>query len=215
MTDEPALRRGAIAPALAEEWPGLRLTWTACEAVPGSSPPELRQRLRHVSDRFRGAQAIALRRQPIPQAYRVFFRHIGLEPDEQRVPVEALALERMKRGGFRSQNLLDDAITIAVMDTSVPVWALDAAAVEGELELRAAAAAEPLGRGESAVTLPAGRLVVADARNALAVLFGDVAPGHGVTSRTGEMVLFSVAVPGVPGIHVEEALWTVWDILAG
>jgi hypothetical protein len=28
------------------------------------------------------------------------------------------------------------------------------------------------------------------------------------------MVLFSVAVPGVPPIHVEEALWTVWDIVA-
>jgi hypothetical protein len=28
-------------------------------------------------------------------------------------------------------------------------------------------------------------------------------------------VLFSVAVPGVPPIFVEEALWTVWDIVAG
>lgn len=215
MTDEPELRRGAIERALAEEWPGLRLAWSAFAATPGPSPPELRERLRHVSDRFRGAQAIALRRQPIPHAYRVFFRHIGLEPDEHRVPVEALALERMKRGGFRSQNLLDDAITIAVMDTSVPVWALDAAAVEGELELRAAVEGEPLGRGESTLALPAGRLVVADAAGALAVLFGDIAPGHGVTPRTREILLFSVAVPGVPGIHVEEALWTVWDTVAG
>ena len=209
------LRRGAVAPALAEEWPGLRLAWSAFAAVPGPSPPDLRERLRHVSDRFRGAQAIALRRQPIPHAYRVFFRHIGLEPDEHRIPVEALALERMTRGGFRSQNVLDDAITIAVMDTSVPVWALDAAAVDGELELRAAAEGEPLGRGEDAVPLPAGRLVVADAAGALAVLFGDLAPGHGVTPQTRAMVLFSVAVPGVPGIHVEEALWTVWDIVTG
>ena len=86
--------------------------------MPGPSPPELRERLRLLSDRFRGPQAIALRRQPIPQAYRIFFRHIGLEPDEHRVPVEALALERMKHGGFRSRNLLDDAITIAVMETA-------------------------------------------------------------------------------------------------
>ena len=215
MPDEPALRLGAIAPALAEEWPGLRLAWSRFAAVPGPSPPELRERLRLVADRFRGPQAIALRRQPIPQAYRVFFRHIGLEPDEHRVPVEALALERMQRGGFRSRNLLDDAITIAVMDTSVPVWALDAAAVEGELQLRAAAPGERLGRGEAALPLPAGRLVVADSESALGVLFGDLAPGHGVTRATREMVLFSVAVPGVPGIHVEEALWTVWDIVAG
>ena len=215
MAEEPELRPGAVEPALAAEWPGLRLAWTAFPAVPGPSPPELRERLRLVSDRFSGPQAIALRRRPIPHAYRVFFRHVGLEPDEQRVPVEALALERMRTGGFRSRSLLDDAITIAVVDTSVPVWALDAAAVAGELELRAAAGGEPLGRGEGGLALPDGRLVVADAAGALAVLFGEVAPAHGVTRRTREIVLFSVAVPGVPGIHVEEALWTVWDIVAG
>jgi hypothetical protein len=198
---EPPLVECEIAPELAEEWPGLRLASMTFPFVPGPTPPELRDRLRLLSDRFRGPQAIALRRQPIPQAYRIFFRHIGLEPDEHRVPVEALALERMQHGGFRSHNLLDDAITIAVMETGVPVWALDATAVEGGLRLRAA---EP---GEG---VPARRLVVAASRP-LAVLFSDVLPDAGVTQRTREMVLFSVAVPGVPPIHVEEALWTVWD----
>ena len=215
MSADPELREGEVDAPLAQEWPGLRLLWTVLDAAPGPSPPELRERLRLVSDRFRGAQAIALRRQPIPHAYRVFFRHIGIEPDERRVPVEALALERMKRGRFRSRNALDDAITIAVMDTSVPVWALDAGAVEGDLQLRESAHGEPLGRGEEAATLPAGRLVVADDRSPLAELFGDPAPAHGVTRRTTQIVLFSVAVPGVPGISVEEALWTVWDTLAG
>jgi DNA/RNA-binding domain of Phe-tRNA-synthetase-like protein len=211
--EEPELREGDVDAALAEEWPELRLAWTAFEAIPGPSPPELRDRLRLLSDRFRGPQAIALRRAPIPHAYRVFFRHIGLEPDETRTPVEALALERMKHGGFRSRSLLDDAITIAVMDTSVPVWALDAAVLDGGLGLRAAREGEPLGR--DGVALPAGRLVVADDRGPLAVLFGDPAPGCGVTERSRELALFSVAVPGVPPIHVEEALWTVWDIVAG
>jgi DNA/RNA-binding domain of Phe-tRNA-synthetase-like protein len=215
VTEEPELREGLVDPAIAAEWPGLRLAWTAFAAVPGPSPPEVRARLRAVSDAFRGPQAMALRRQPIPHAYRVFYRHIGLEPDEQRVPVEALALERMKRGGFRSRNLLDDAITIAVMDTSVPVWALDLDRMEGELELRPAAEGEPLGRADTALPLPAGRLVVADGAGPLAVLFGDPAPGHGVTMDTRAMAVFSVAVPGVPAIHLEEALWIVWDIVAG
>jgi DNA/RNA-binding domain of Phe-tRNA-synthetase-like protein len=206
VSPEPPLVEGEIAPELAEEWPGLRLASMTFGFVPGPTPPELRARLRLLSDRFRGPQAIALRRQPIPQAYRIFFRHVGLEPDEHRTPVEALALERMQHGGFRSRNLLDDAITIAVMETSVPVWALDAAAVEGGLRLRAA---EP---GER---VPRGRLVVACETRPLAVLFDDVDPDAGVTERTREMVLFSVAVPGVPPIHVEEALWTVWDIVAG
>jgi DNA/RNA-binding domain of Phe-tRNA-synthetase-like protein len=174
--------------------------------VPGPSPRELRDRLGLLSDRFRGPQAIALRRQPIPHAYRVFFRHIGLEPDEHRIPVETLVLERMQHGGFKSRNLLDDAITIAVMETSVPVWALDASALDGNLRLRTVAAGEEL---------PGGRLVVADAARPLAVLFGDIVAGAGVTERTREMVLFTVAVPGVPPIHVEEALWSVWDTVAG
>ena len=215
MSDEPELREGAVEAELAEEWPGLRLAWIAFDAVPGPSPPELRERLRLLSDRFRGPQAIALRRAPIPHAYRVFFRHIGLEPDEARTPVEALALERMKHGGFASRSLLDDAITIAVMDTSVPVWALDAAVLDGGLVLRAARAGEPLGRAEGAGAVPGGRLVVADHRGPVAVLFGEPAPGCGVTERSRRLALFSVAVPGVPGIHVEEALWTVWDIVAG
>jgi DNA/RNA-binding domain of Phe-tRNA-synthetase-like protein len=212
---EPPVREGEVEAALAQEWPGLRLAWSAFAAVPGSSPPEVRRRLKRLSDTFRGPQAIALRQQPIPQAYRIFYRHIGLEPDERRIPVEALALERMKHGGFRSRSLLDDAITIAVMDTSVPVWALDGARLDGEPQLRAAAEGEPLGRGEDAVRLPAGRLVVADDGGPVAELFGAIARAHGVTRDTREIVLFSVAVPGVPAIHVDEALWTVWDIVAG
>jgi DNA/RNA-binding domain of Phe-tRNA-synthetase-like protein len=206
VSPEPPLVEAEVEAELAREWPGLRLATMAFGFVPGPSPPELRDRLRLLSDRIRGPQAIAMRRQPIPHAYRVFFRHIGLEPDEHRIPVEALVLERMQHGGFKSRNLLDDAITIAVMETSVPVWALDAASLDGDLRLRTAAAGE---------AMPGGRLVVADAARPVAVLFGDIAAGAGVTERTREMVLFSVAVPGVPPIHVEEALWTVWDTVAG
>ena len=215
MNAEPEIRDGHVDPALATEWPGLRIASTRFAAEPGPTPPELRARLRRLSDTFRGPQAIAMRRQPIPQAYRVFFRHIGLEPDERRIPVEALALERMKKGGFPSRNLLDDAITIAVMETSVPVWALDAGRVEGGLELRPAAEGEPLGRFGEPLPLPAGRLVVADETGPLAVVFEAPAQGHGVTRETREMVLFSIAVPGVPAIHVEEALWIVWENVAG
>jgi DNA/RNA-binding domain of Phe-tRNA-synthetase-like protein len=214
VSDEPAIVEGEVAAELAEEWPGLRIASCAVDAGPAATPPELRERLRLLSDRFRGPQAIALRQLPIPHAYRVFFRHIGLEPDDERIPVEALALERMQKGGFPSRNSLDDAITIAVMETHVPVWALDADCLSGPLHLRAAVEGEPLGRGDVVIDLPGGRLVVADDAGAVAVLFRQIAPGVGVTPRTRSMTLFSVAVPGVPPIHVEEALWTVWDILS-
>ena len=215
MSEEPAIHPGAVAPELIEEWPGLRLAWSTFEA-PGAghgSPREVRERMRALSDRFRGPQAIELRRQAIPHAYRVFFRHIGLEPDTTRTPVEALALARMQHGGFRSGTLLEDAITLAVMETAVPVWAFDASRVEGSPELRPARPGERLGRSEEAAGVPPGRVVVADARGPLAVLFGALAPDAAVTRRTRELTLLCVAVPGVPEIHLEETLWTVWDII--
>ena len=110
----------------------------------------------------------------MPAAYRVFFRHIGLDPDVVRTPIEAAVLERMLRGGFLTGGLLEDVLLIALVDTGVPVWALDAEAVDGQLGIRASAEGEPLGRSRDAPALPAGRLVVADASAALAVLFGRV-----------------------------------------
>ena len=97
----------------------------------GRSTPEIKARLAELANRFSGAQAVNLRHQPIPWAYRVFFRHIGLDPDVSRTPVEQLALERMRSGGFASRNLLDDALTIAVAESGVAIRALDADRVEG------------------------------------------------------------------------------------
>jgi phenylalanyl-tRNA synthetase beta subunit len=116
-------------------------------------------------------------------------------------------------GGFRSENLLDDALLIALVETGVPIWALDAERVDGTLGVRVARAGERLGRAERAPAVVDGRLVVADAQTPLAVLFGELAPGHGVTADTRAMRLFSVQVAGVPSIHVEDALWQCADVL--
>ena len=202
-----------IAPEVAEEFAELRLRELTLDARSGSSPLELRERLRVLSDRFRGAQAVVMRQQPVPWAYRVFFRHIGLDPDVDRTPVEALALERLKRGGFKSRSQLDDALTIAVIETGVPVWALDADHVEGEVGIRPAQRGERFGEGEYASDIPAGRLLLADDAGPVGVLFGALVPGRGVTPATSRMTLLSVQVAGVPDIHVEEALWTVSEIL--
>jgi DNA/RNA-binding domain of Phe-tRNA-synthetase-like protein len=202
-----------IAADLAEEFPELRLHERTVDGRSGPSPPELRERLQVLSNRFRGPEAVELRRRPVPWAYRVFFRHIGLDPDEDRTPVEALALERLKHGGFRSRSLLDDAITIAVMETGVPVWALDAERVEGELGLRPAERGERLGEGDYAPDLPAGRLLLVDDAGPIGVLFGRMAPERAVGPETERITLFSVQVTGVPDLHVDEAFWTVEDII--
>jgi DNA/RNA-binding domain of Phe-tRNA-synthetase-like protein len=205
--------RGWVDADVSEEFPELRILELVVTAKPGRTPRSVRERLRHLSNRFRGAQAVAQRQEPIPWAYRVFYRHVGLDPDADRTPAEAAMLERLVKGGFRSESLLDDALLIALVETGVPIWALDDDHVEGTLGIRLAEDGERLGRSEEAPPVPPGRLVVADEKGPLAVLFGDLAQGHGVTPETQTMRLFSIQVAGVPEIYVEEAMWQCTDIL--
>jgi hypothetical protein len=198
--EEPLLAEGWVADQVRDEFPELRLRTMAVERGSGKTPPEVRDRLRMLSDRFRGAQAIALRRSPIPSAYRVFFRHVGLDPDTTRTPVEEAAVQRLVKGGFQATNLLDDALLVALVETGIPLWAVDADRVR-----------EPLGIG----TAPDGRLAVCDADGPLATLFGPVIEGYGVTWDTARMFVYTVQVPGVPAIYVDEAMWTCLGVLQG
>ncbi|MFI4991041.1 MAG: hypothetical protein ACHQHO_09060 [Solirubrobacterales bacterium] len=209
----PELVPGWCAREVEQELPGLRLLSTHVEvarkgSLTGNTPADLLERLREKSDRFRGANAVAVRREPVPSAYRVFFRHIGLDPEVVRTPIEAAVLERMMQGGFISAGLLGDVLLIGLLDTGVPVWALDADGVDGPLGIRASTQGERLGRGEDAPALPEGRLVVADAATPLAVLFGETAPAHAPRARSPRLALFAVQVAGVPELYAEEALWS-------
>jgi DNA/RNA-binding domain of Phe-tRNA-synthetase-like protein len=210
---EPPLVQADVEPELRAEFPELRLAYVDVAAASGRSPQEVRERLKVMSDRFTGPKAVQLRREPVPWAYRVFFRQVGIDPDERRTPVEQLALDRMKAGGFRSRNLLDDAIAIATVETGVPIVAFDADRVEGALELRLARDGELL--GAAGRPLSSGQIVIADSTRALGVLFADLDPERGVTPQTGRMLLCAVQVKGVPDMAVEEALWTVSEIVSG
>ena len=208
-----APQSGWIAGELREEFPGLGLRYVTVDRGSGRSPKEVRDRLRELSDRFSGPQAINLRHQTIPWAYRVFYRHIGLDPDEQRTPVEELALERMKHGGFQSQSLLDDALTIGIVESRVALRAFDADKADGELGIRPSAEGEVLeGRPGP---LPTGTLVIADQVRPVALLFGATAAGRGVHPRTKRTILCAVGVAGVPDLALEEALWLVTEIMRG
>lgn len=202
---------GVVSPELAEEFPGLALRSVLVERGSGRSPKVVKERLRLLSDRFTGAQAITLRQKPIPWAYRVFFRHIGLDPDRTLTPIEQMSLDRMKQGSFRSQNLLDDALTIAVVESGVALRAFDADRVTGRLALRGSDAGEALaGRpGE----LPQGTLVIADERRPLALLFGATGDGLGVHPRTKRTLLVAIQVKGVSDIVAEEALWMAATVM--
>jgi DNA/RNA-binding domain of Phe-tRNA-synthetase-like protein len=217
MSDAPV--RGWCESEVQQELPGLGLMSSTVElpdaiSLTGGAPPSVLARLRELSNRWRGARAVNVRQERIPAAYRVFFRHIGLDPDITRTPIEAAVLERMLEGGFLSEGLLADVLTIALIDTAVPVWALDADTVDGPLGIRVSRAEECLGRSPEGPSLGAGRLVVADAEGPLAILFGQPASTHEPSSDTRRLLLFAVQVAGVPALHAEETLWACRSALA-
>jgi len=196
VTTEPVVRAGAVERAIAAELPGLGVAFCSL-ALSGDplrrSPPELRARLRALSDRHRGAQAIVLRSRPIPHAYRVLFRHLGMEPDVRRIPVEELVLGRLLAGAFESHGLLHDALATATIETEVGVWAL-----AGEHELRLAQ--------------DAGTIVVAAGHGRVAELFAP--PDAPVTRADRVLTLYAILANGVPHIAAEEALWIASELLA-
>jgi DNA/RNA-binding domain of Phe-tRNA-synthetase-like protein len=210
---DPQLVTGAVEPELAAEFPGLAIHWVAVEAGSGRSPQAVRERLKEMSNRLSGPRAVQMRQEPVPWAYRVFFRQVGIDPDQRRTPIEQLVLNRLQHGGFRSRNLLDDAIDIAVFETAVPVIAFDADRIDGGLGLRLSREAELM--GQAGRPLSSGQIVIADRERALSVLFADLDPDRGVTPQTKRMLLSAVQVEGVPDISVEEALWTVAEIVTG
>jgi DNA/RNA-binding domain of Phe-tRNA-synthetase-like protein len=213
MTSEAVPERGWVAEDVTEELAGLGIHFLVLDQGSGRSPRHVKDQLKELAGRFSGAQTVNLRHQAIPWAYRVFFRHIGLDPDEQRTPVEEIALERMRKGGFPSQNLLDDALTIAIAESGVALRAFDADMVEGRIGIRLSAPGEPLeGRpGE----LPSGTLVIADEERPLALLFGAIGSGRGVSNKTKRTLLCAIQVKGVPEIAVEEAIWLAAGVMRG
>lgn len=196
--------QGWVAPHVAAEFPGLGISSVVLDGQPGKSPEPIRQRLRDLSDRFYGSHAIHMRERPIPWAYRVFFRQIGLDPDRTRTPVEELALERLREGAFTSRGLPRDALTIATVETGVALRAFDGEQV-GRLSIRDA------GPGESLPDRPGelaqGTLVIADERGPVGLLFGEPADWDGIEEVSRRLTIAAVRVNGVPQIAVEEALW--------
>jgi DNA/RNA-binding domain of Phe-tRNA-synthetase-like protein len=208
--NELELVEGWVEPELAEEFPELSLVHARVDVRPAASPRDVKKRLRMLADRYTGGKVVHMRQDPVPWAYRVFSRQVGIDPDHDRTPVEAVALRRLKHGGLRSENIVDDALTIAIAETGVPLVALDAERVGGELGLRLARSGETLGATRP---LSERQLVVADRRRPVALVLGEVAEDAGVTPDTGGMVLCALGVKGVPRISLEEALWCAAETL--
>jgi hypothetical protein len=209
--EDPDRRLGAemsvgwCEPAIEDELPGLQIalceTHLRARAAPsGPAPAAVRERLAALSNRFNGSKAINLRREPVPAAYRVFFRHIGLDPDVIRTPIEEAVLERMFDGAFLTRSLLADVLLIALLDTGVPAWALDADTLEGTPGIRVSRGGE-LGEQDEG-----GQLVIA-AGEAVWPLFAAPKTLHCPSNGSRRLLLYALQVSGVPWLAVEETLW--------
>ena len=203
---EPAPRQGWVAPHIAAEVPGLGIAWVELDGKQSRSPEPVRRRLRDLSDRFYGSHAIHMRERPIPWAYRVFFRQIGLDPDQTRTPVEQLALDRLHDGAFVSHGLPADALTIATIETGVALRVFDRARIEDDLCIRDSAPGESL-PGSPAKRLAQGTLTIADGRAPLSLLFGGLPADREVEPDARRIAIVAVQVKGVPQAAVDEALW--------
>ena len=208
---EPAPEQGWVAPRIAAEFPGLGIATVEVDGRRRRSPEPVRQRLRELSDRFFGAHAIHMRERPVPWAYRVFYRQIGLDPDQAPTPVEQLARERLLDGAFRSRGLPDDALAIAIVETGVALHAFDAERLAGALCIREAGPGEAL--AGSGPGLDPGTLVIADERHPVALLFGPAADGPAVNRGTRRIALAAIQVNAVPQMAVDEALWIAATVL--
>jgi DNA/RNA-binding domain of Phe-tRNA-synthetase-like protein len=202
---DPAPTQGWVAPQLSAEFPGLGISWVEVDAKPGKSPEPVRRRLKLLSDRVYGAEAIRQRERAVPWSYRVFFRQIGLDPDRTRTPVEERIFDRLRDGGFVSRGLVADALTIAIVETGVALRGFDADRCEGRLCIREAASGEPhpAGHGE----LAPGTLVIADETAPLGLLFGETAEAVRVTRGSRRIAIVAIQVGSVPQMAVAEALW--------
>ena len=210
---ELQLAEGWVEPELAEEFPELRLVHAA-----GRRPPAAAARARS-SERLRGAGRPLHRRQGDPHA--PGRRALGLPRvlapggDRPRHRPDAGRGDRRSSAcataASRARTSLDDALTIAIAETGVPVLALDA----DQRDRRAGTAAGPAGRGAgrraAAVGAPARRGRRGPTGGDRARRGRPTTPG--VTPGTERMLLCALRVKGVPPIAVEEALWIAAETL--
>src|SRR4051794_26547 len=202
-----ALERGAVASDLRADFPELPIWIAEAPARMQPSPPPVERRLATAGERLTGAEAIGSRNESTPWAYRVFARRVGIDPDGAESAVEAAALQRTSELPA-SGTVPGDAQLIAVAENGVPVLALDADRLDGELWLRRAIPGERIGDRP----VEPGRPVLADRTRVLATPFGDVDGAAAVTEETERMTFMALQVKGVPDVGVEEALWTVVEI---
>lgn len=196
---------------LAAEFPDLRADWLLCQCSDHRCDLGVGERLGQLASRFSGRQAVELRQQQVPAAYRSFFRQVGIDPDQQPTPIEQAVLGRLLSGGNLPQDRISDGLLLALLETFVPVIAFEASAVSPPIIIRGAERGELVAEAE----LELGALILADGQRPLCQLFSIPAPPLAAVAKSESLLLVAVVVPGVSDLAGDEALTIAAAAISG
>ena len=170
----------SVAVVLADEFPGIGLLTCTASAARSSSSGVVEE-LEALAQRMNCAKAVHIQAEPVAAAYRALRVGLGMEGDAGDSGLEGIVRRRLIEGGFRSGGQPADAITIATLETGVPIAQL--AVDQDELTLG-------VDDQTKAVALMVGEEVRAP-------IFG-LSVGVGVPPKgSGEVRLAAVVAPGV------------------
>jgi hypothetical protein len=170
----------AVAAAVAEEFPGIGLLSCTTKAARSSSSGVVEE-LEALAQRINGAKAVLIQTEPVAAAYRALRVGLGMEGESGDSSLEGIVRRRLIEGGFRTAGQPIDAITIATLETGVPIQQFAAEPVELVLGVD---------DQTQAVALIAGEEV-------LAPIFGPSVGGGVPAKGAAEVRLAAVVAPGV------------------
>ena len=215
---DPELEQGWVDAELAEEFPDLASVdaraWTRGSGR--SAATSCASACACMASRITGGHVIHMRQDPVPWAYRVFWRQVGIDPDTDRTPVEQIALDRLQaRAACEPEPAGRRDHDRHAGDRRARDRVRRRAGGRGELGLRAHRRRRAAGRiGPPAVEPPDRDRRRATTRwRSLVRRGGRGARRH--ADRPRAWCSRSIQVKGVPLISVEEALWTVVEIAHG
>lgn len=193
------IQRVDVAEELREDFPRLK-AWCMWQGVPSrKSTRQAKERLAEMDDRVRGAPVGQFRTHAVAQAYRGFARQIGLDPDVDRSPLDQAIVQRLAAGRYATAGRVTDALRIAMLETGIPLWAIDGAHVHGWLRVRSD---------------EQGRLVLCDDLRELTMLMADPPEDLQPHKRTETVIVYALTVGQVAPAAAEEAFWHVRQLVS-
>jgi len=185
---------GAVSPEVESEFPGIGVRFCFVAGGPSKTPAGLSQELDLAADRITGAQAVRVAAEPVAALYRALRAQLGMDPSVGEGTAEDVIRRRLLEGGFRPSGIPADAITLATLETGIPLWAFGVSkALSGP---RISLWSDP---STGVVELRSDDL-------RMATLFGEPHPEFEVTRKSEQMCLVALVAPGVVPEIVELAL---------